>query len=103
MLPLGDCRLRTVPRAGKESANSRVRAASLRGAAEVVGSKSFLSVHFCELCLCPMFSSWWLDCGRVKRFVRAKEFVLLVECGAKKSFRLEGEDEGNLFVLTRLI
>ena len=81
-----------VPRAEKESAKSSVCAASLRGTVEVVGSKSFLSWPVCELCFCQMVSSWRLDSARGKIFVRAKEFILLLECDVKKSLHLEGED-----------
>lgn len=53
---MGEARLRMVRRAEKESAESSVCAAALRGAVEVVGSKSFLSGPFCELCFCQMAS-----------------------------------------------
>lgn len=63
------------------------------GAAGIAGSKSFLSWHFSELCFYQMFSGLWLDSVRVKSFVRAKEFMLLFECGAKKGLHLEEEDQ----------
>lgn len=68
-------------------------------AAEVVGSKSFLSRHFCELCFWQMFSHLWPDSVRMKIFVGVKGFMLPFESGAKRSMQLEGEDQRNLLVL----
>lgn len=92
-----------VSRAEKESANSRVCAGSLRGADEIVSSKSFLTWHFGELWFCQVFSSWWLDSARVKKFIRPVEFVLSFECGAKKSVQLEGKIRESFVVLALLI
>lgn len=47
-----------------------------------------------------MFSSLWLDSVRVKRFVRAKEFVLSFKCGAEKGLHIEVEGQQNLFLLS---
>lgn len=85
--------------AEKESADSRVCAVSPMGAVEVLGRKTFLSWHFCELCFCQMVSSLWPDSARVKSFLRTKEFVMPFERGAKKSLHLEVADHGNPFVL----
>ena len=92
-----------VPRAEKDSAENSVCAASLRGAGEVVGSKIFLSWHCLELCFCQMVSSWWRNLREGKALFGPKRFVWFLECGVKKSLLLEGEDEGNLFVLTPLV
>lgn len=87
--------------AEKESADSRMCADGSMGTVNVAGSKSFLSWHFCEHCFCHMFSSLWPDSVRVKTFVRAKKFMLLFECGAKKGLHLE--DQRNLFVLIQKV
>lgn len=90
-------------RAEKKSANSRVFGGSLRGADGFVSSKRFLIWHFGELWFCQVFSSWWLDSARVKKFIRPMEFVLSFECGAKKSMQLEGKIREIFFVLALLI
>lgn len=93
-----------VPRAEKESADSRVRAISLMSAGESVGSKSFFSWHFCELCFCQLFSSLLeVSLFESEELCWVKELVLPFECGAKKSMHLGGEDQPNVFVLTQLI